>query len=353
MQVVVAQRTLVLGTRPAAGAQAGDVGGRRQQQAGQQPRTDVCAVVGQPRAQPREVGARGLREHDQLRDGRQIVVERERYRLLSPRQLVERPLAHRRHRGLCALEQAREDAHAKVVARRPAAERLGPPSSRAAARTPRRSTPAGPPCRVTRPWARRRETRRAPARPDPRHAAERGGYAHRAGRVRAERRVDEACGDGRAATSARAAADVLWIPRVERGPEVRAGRRSAVRELVGVELSGDRGARCPQTRDALGILRGHAVQHLRRRRRRHAGDVDHVLDADHRPAVPGWGSRWRNALNGSSVTASPPREDAPRARRARAGCARGSRARPPGLHPRERHPARRPGRAGAPRLGRG
>ena len=71
------------------------------------------------------------------------------------------------------------------------------------------------------------------------------------------------------------------------------------------------------------------------------------------PPLPGWGSRWRNALNGSSVTASPPQEDAPRARRARAGCARGSRARPPGLRPRERHPARRQGRAGAPRLGRG
>ena len=26
------------------------------------------------------------------------------------------------------------------------------------------------------------------------------------------------------------------------------------------------------------------------------------------PPSPGWGSRWRNALNGSSVTASPPRE---------------------------------------------
>ena len=98
---------------------------------------------------------------------------------------------------------------------------------------------------------------------------------------------------------------------------------------------------------------GHAVQHLRRRPRRHAGNVDHVFDADHRPAVTRLGIEVEKRVERVERHGVASGEDAPRARRARAGCARGSRARPPGLRPRERRPAQRPGHAGAPRLGPG
>ena len=134
---------------------------------------------------------------------------------------------------------------------------------------------------------------RRPVAGDP---AERGRDPDRAGRVGAEREVDEAGGDGRAAAAARAARRALEIPRVAGRAEVRAVRERAERELVRVQLPDDRRAGRPQAGDALGVALGHAVEDLRRRRRRHARDVDHVLDgarASHPPSRPGGGTRCR------------------------------------------------------------
>ncbi len=110
--------------------------------------------------------------------------------------------------------------------------------------------------------------------------AERGRDPDRPGRVRAERDVDEPGGDGRAAAAARSSRRPLEIPRVAGRAEVRAVRERAERELVRVQLPDDRGAGRPEAGDALGVALGHAVEDLRRRRGRHARDVDHVLDAD-------------------------------------------------------------------------
>ena len=99
--------------------------------------------------------------------------------------------------------------------------------------------------------------------------------------------------------------DPLGIPRVPRRAEVRAVRERAEGELVRVQLPDDRRAGRPQPRDALGVAVGHAVEDLRRRRRRHARDVDHVLDA-RRASRPPPSTRCRKALYGSSVTAPSP-----------------------------------------------
>ena len=134
--------------------------------------------------------------------------------------------------------------------------------SRRPSRTPRRVRAIGP--TVSRlhavgktPSVGTRPARR-PVAGDP---AERSRDPDRAGRVGAERDVDEPGRDGRAAAAARAAGRSARGP-TGCGPGPKCGLfvSRAERELVRVQLPDDRRAGRPQPRDALGVAVGDAVR---------------------------------------------------------------------------------------------
>src|SRR5947207_617346 len=67
-QVVTSKERLELAEVPAPGTQPRRIRSGREEKPGEEARADVRAVVGEARSQPRKVGRRRLREHDQLLD---------------------------------------------------------------------------------------------------------------------------------------------------------------------------------------------------------------------------------------------------------------------------------------------
>ena len=146
--------------------------------------------------------------------------------------------------------------------------------------------------------------------------------------------VDEAGGDGRAAAAARAAADPLGDPtgcapgRSAGSSSIAPKANSCVFSLPTIDRARPRAG----ARRHVGVARrARCREDLRRRRRRRARDVDHVLDGD-APGRPSRrsGSRWQEArCTGRASRRRLRRAAAPRAR-ASAGRirGRGSRGRP-------------------------
>jgi hypothetical protein len=111
--------------------------------------------------------------------------------------------------------------------------------------------------------------------------ATRGRNTDRATRVRAERRVREAGGEGRRRSSARTARDAPGGDRVGNGAEVGVLRRDPVGELVEVRLPDVDVAGAFQTDDSLGRAGRNVVGEDRRAvGRRQTGCVEEILDRE-------------------------------------------------------------------------
>ena len=268
-------------------AQPRHVGGRGQQQPGEQSRADVRPVVGQPRAQPRRGGPGRLgsmivwtivpaSSSSGIVDRLDVRAERASSSTADSRARCDL--------GVGALEElARRRRSGARRRRRPGSAGTRGRAPGAAGCSPRRVLASGPD-RVEAPRGRddavvRHEARR---RPQPGDAAEAGRDPDRAGRVGAERPGDEVGGDRGTAAAARAAADAIGRPRVAGRAEMRARRQRAERELVRVQLAD---ARRRRPREGARPSRRRAPRRCRGGSRdaavvRVSGDVDHVLDRD-------------------------------------------------------------------------
>ena len=98
--------------------------GRGEEQAGERAGADVRPVVGELRPQPVQVDRRSLREHHELRDRRDLLVQRELDGLGAGSESARGLLADRGDAGVGLLEQPRDEADAADLAvlleRRPA-----------------------------------------------------------------------------------------------------------------------------------------------------------------------------------------------------------------------------------------
>ena len=225
-------------SRPAAGAQAGHVRRRRQEEPGEQP----CADIGRSRRGgcASSAGARGgLGEHEELRDRRDLVVQRDLGPARPPGARGSRPRTPRRPPGRRA---RRGSSRRRSAARRRTLDRRSAISSRI-----RRHSAA---VRASGPTVSRlHEVGKTPSvgdepqrRPVSGDAAEGGRDADGAGRVGAERDVDEAGATAAPLPPLEPPVVCAGFHGFQRRPEVRAVRQRAVGELVRVELADDRRA---------------------------------------------------------------------------------------------------------------